>query len=408
MTTPDLADTIFLPPDDALRVWEERGELRSTVDWSEMINGEHASAFTAAKIVKLDLLAKIRTSLDDVIRNGGTFEQWKRNILPELQKTGWWGVVQNEELTGTSDAIVVDDRRLRNIYRTNLRMSIAAGRWRKFQREKELFPYLRYLSDHYRKNPRVNHESWHGIILPIDDPTWQWMFPPNGWGCNCRVRQVSEAMLRRKGWTVSEAPKADTVPFETATGEIIQVQRGVDPGFSYNPGTAHLAVLADRLTSELTKALELGLESAAETILREIIAEPAFEQFAALRNGSFPVALLSSQQQLLIGAPSRIVMLPANIYKKQIGQSPEISRGHPELTLEDYRLLPDIVERALVIARQGENRLIYFADASGRIWKAVVRFDEGRTHPAIVSFHRSGTRKIEGETKNLTVILDRR
>lgn len=269
MTAPDLASTIFLPPTDTIRAWQERDALQPTVAWAEMMHEEHAVAFTVAKIARVDLLIKVRESLDSVIRDGGTFEQWKANILPELQKAGWWGVVQDKSLTGTDDAIVVNDRRLRNIYRTNIRMSIAAGRWRKYQREKDLFPYLRYLSDHYRKHPRLNHQSWHGIILPVDHPAWSWLFPPNGWGCNCRVVQVSERMMRTKGWTVSEPPNPGTFIFETADGREIDVPKGVQPGFGYNPGTAHLQALADRIAKVTRDAEARGLGTAANQLRRE-------------------------------------------------------------------------------------------------------------------------------------------
>jgi hypothetical protein len=109
-----------------------------------------------------------------------------------------------------------------------------------------------------------------------------------------------------------------------------------------------------------------------------------------------------------IAAPTRLVELPAAIYRKQRGEMPQISRGHAELTLDQYRLLPDIVDRALVIAQQGDSRLIYFADEAGRIWKAVVRFDAGRSHAAVVSFHGSQPRKMAAETRNLSIMVDRR
>jgi uncharacterized protein with gpF-like domain len=58
--------------------------------WQE----EHARAFTVAKVANLDLLETIRASLDDVARNGGTFEQWQKDLVPELEKAGWWGRVR--------------------------------------------------------------------------------------------------------------------------------------------------------------------------------------------------------------------------------------------------------------------------------------------------------------------------
>jgi hypothetical protein len=406
MSTPALSDTIYLDPGDIIAAWAERSDYRISRHWTDTYQEEHAAAFTVAKIAKLDLLTSVRMSLDDVVRNGGTFEQWQANILPELKKHGWWGVVENEALTGTPDPVVVDERRLRNIYRTNVRMSIAAGRWRKYQREKALFPYIRYLSDHYRKHPRLNHQGWHGIILPVDHPAWQWLFPPNGWGCNCRAEQVSEARMRRMGWKVSEAPDPPRRDFVTAAGEVVAVPEGVAPGFAYNPGTAHLRVVADRMAASIDNALSAGLDAVAQRTLRQVVADPAFEQFAGMPDGAFPIAILTEGQRQLISAPSRMVVLPANIYRKQLGEMPEISTGHAELTIDEYRSLPDLIEHAVLIAQQGDSRLVYFGDPLGRLYKAVVRYDELRSHAAIVSFHRTRPRNARAETRNLTILLD--
>ncbi len=407
---PELRPTMYLSPENTVRVWQERQELRPTVRWSEMMHEEHSRAFTVAKIAKLDLLAAVQKSLDKVIRDGGTFETWKANILPELKRAGWWGEVSDPALTGTDQPIIVNDRRLRTIYRTNIRMSIAAGRWRRFQAQKELFPYLRYRSDHPRKHPRPDHLSWHGIILPVDHPWWQEHFPPNGWGCNCLPEQVSEGMLKRRGWKVTKdlPPSARERFYPAGRTDPIMVPKGIDPGFSYNPGTAHLRVIADKALESVEAAAQAGLRNAAQQTVREIVADPAFEQFLAMPEGQFPVAVLTAEQQQIIRANAATVVLPTNILRKQRGEMPDISSGHPELTIYDYRLLPDLISRALVIATDGDTRLIYFSDAEGRLWKVVVRQDAGRAFPAIVSFHASSLRKINSETRKLDILLDNR
>ncbi|WP_327752925.1 hypothetical protein VVT58_15530 [Sphingobium sp. SJ10-10] len=108
-----LGNSIFLKPDDVVRAFEARGALQPTVRWSEMMHENHAVAFTVAKIAKLDLLRSVQASIGDVIREGGTFEEWKSGILPELQRAGWWGAVSNRELTGTDETIIVNNRRLK-------------------------------------------------------------------------------------------------------------------------------------------------------------------------------------------------------------------------------------------------------------------------------------------------------
>ncbi len=409
MTQPDIRLTMFLPPDDTLRVWELRDELRPSTRWHEMMHEDHATAFTVAKVAELDLLRTIRQSLDDTMRAGGTFESWKANVLPQLKKAGWWGLVENAELTGTSEPVIVNDRRLQTIFHTNVRMSQAAGAWAKVQREKDRFPYLRYLSDHYRKHPRLNHKSWHGLILPVDHPWWQTHFPPNGWGCRCHYEQVSQARMDRMGWTVSEPPDDGPGTLFHAAGraEPIRVPAGIHPGFGYNPGIAHLRAIADKALRSVKEAADAGLIGAARRAVREIVDDPAFDQFLALPEGAFPIAVLGDADRERMNARSNLIVLPTAIYRKQRGEMPAISRGHPELTVADYRALPDIIADALVIAQDGDSKLIFFS-RQGRIYKAVVRQDAIYDMPAIVSFHGSQLRKIDGEIRRLRVIYDGR
>ena len=405
----NLGNSIFLKPDDVVRAFDARDALQPTVRWSEMMHENHAVAFTVAKIARLDLLRAMQTSIGAVLRDGGTFEEWKSGILPELQRAGWWGAVSNRELTGTDEPIIVNNRRLRTIYNTNVRMSMAAGHWTRIQRQKDVFPYLRYLPS-MSEHKRPLHMSWYGILLPVDHPFWQTHFPPNGWGCKCQFEQVSERKMKRMSWTItpdSDLPQGAR-QFIPAAGDPIMVPDGIDPGFSYNPGTAHLRAIAAKAVASMRSATDAGMETAADATLRAIIADPAFDQFLGLPGGAFPVAILDPDQQATIQAKARVVILPEGVYRKQLGQVPDISVGHPELTPDDYRLLPDIVSRALIVAQQGNDRLVFFADEQGRIWKAVIRQDADKDLPAVVSFHRSRARNIGAETRNLTILLDRR
>ncbi|SCW55758.1 Phage Mu protein F like protein [Sphingobium faniae] len=405
----NLGYSIFLKPDDVVRAFEARDALQPTVRWSEMMHENHAVAFTVAKVAKLDLLRSMRTSIDDVIRNGGTFEEWKSGIMPELRKTGWWGAVSNAELTGTDETIIVNNRRLRTIYNTNVRMSMASGHWTRIQRQKDVYPYLRYLPS-TSEHKRPLHMTWYGILLPVDHPFWQTHFPPNGWGCKCHFEQVSERRMKRMGWAITpehNLPQGARM-FIPATGQPIMVPDGIDPGFSYNPGTAHLRAVATKTVASLRAATDAGMDAAADATLREIIRDPAFDQFLARPSGAFPVAILDPAQQEAIQANARVVVMPEGVYRKQRGDQPDVSRGHPELGPDAYRLLPDIVSRALVIAQQGSDRLIFFADEAGNVWKAVVRQDAGDELPIVVSFHRSRVRNIAAETRHLTILMDRR
>ena len=130
----------------------------------------------------------------------------------------------------------VQRQRLETIFRTNLHTAYANGHWDSIQRTKERRPYLRYAAV-MDDRTRPEHRAWHGTVLPVDDPWWETHAPPNGWNCRCRVIAVSERMLQRQGWQVSERPASPTRPvLNKRTGEVAQVPVGIDLGWDYNPG----------------------------------------------------------------------------------------------------------------------------------------------------------------------------
>ena len=89
-----------------------------------------------------------------------------------------------------------------NNFETNMRQSHMAGRWEQAQRNKESYPYLRYVALR-GGNRRPEHQKLHGLVRPVDDPIWDKIYPMNGWNCKCTVRPVSEAEMERRDWAVT-------------------------------------------------------------------------------------------------------------------------------------------------------------------------------------------------------------
>ena len=244
---PRVGPGLHLPPDETVEFFRAKGIYPISRSWWDLWHEEHARAFTAAKIADRKLLERIRASLDRVLSEGGTFEQWKAGILPQLQAAGWWGVVDNPALTGVDFPVVIGEGRLRIIYDTNLRMARAAGSWKRIQALKGDRPFLQYRAV-LDSRTRPQHRAWDGIILPVDHPWWQTHFPPNGWNCRCNVVQLAQRDLDRNGWTVTaEPPEEGSFDFVRGHGIIERVPKGIDPGFGYNVGIEHLRGIALRI-----------------------------------------------------------------------------------------------------------------------------------------------------------------
>ena len=81
-----------------------------------------------------------------------------------------------------------------------------ADKWKQFDDEAEIFPYLRYVTAGDER-VRSSHKALNGVIKPVNSPFWTANAPLNGWNCRCNLVQVEEAI---------ETPDADIkVPTDT-------------------------------------------------------------------------------------------------------------------------------------------------------------------------------------------------
>lgn len=235
-----------LPPAEAIRYFESKG-YRIGFSWADVWREEHARAFTIAKMMRLDLLESVRQELDTAIRDGTTREEFVRTLRPRLEAAGWWGLKEEvDPLTGELRQVQLGSvRRLNLIFDVNLRTAYQAGKWERMERLKRRRPFLAY-SAVLDDRTRPHHAAWGGragnrIILPMDHPWWDTHYPPNGWRCRCSVIQLSQRDLDKRGWTVSPDPEITYRGWRNfRTGEVTRVPTGIDPGWDYNVGKAHM------------------------------------------------------------------------------------------------------------------------------------------------------------------------
>jgi len=384
------------PPAEALKYFKEK-DLRIGFDHRDVWGREHAHAFTVAKVAELDILDDIKGALNDALAEGRTFRDFANNLKPELAKKGWWGLADRiDPKDGQLKEVQLGSpRRLRTIYQTNLRTARAAGQWERVQRRKQTHPYLLYQlgpSEHHREE----HVKWAGLILPVDHPFWQTHYPQNGWGCKCRVRAVSKHEYERlvgTGKYLTEAPKIEYREWiNRRTGEVLQVPKGIDPGWDHNPGQNRTRVVRERLTQQVNTEDQQFARAAVDNIMQS----PVLDGWIATPEGELPVGILSRDIQTALGAHSQVVRLSEQTLDKQ-------SRHHSELTADHYRVLPDLIHNGVVI-RQGDNKLVMFRKEAGKWQKAVVKITGNGERVYLLSYHETDYREVKRMTAKGPVI----
>lgn len=168
-------------------------------DYDEIKFEAHQRAFTIAKITQIDLLSDIQTSLENAFVEGQSFEKWKKELKPTLQKHGWLGkvVVQNPS-TKEQKEIFVGASRLKKIFYTNARTAYAQSEARAGYKL-PLSEYIRYVAI-LDNRTRHTHAQMHGKIAHRKDKFWEKNYPPNGWNCRCAVEFISKDEMIEQGF----------------------------------------------------------------------------------------------------------------------------------------------------------------------------------------------------------------
>ncbi|MDE9466877.1 phage head morphogenesis protein [Xenorhabdus bovienii] len=243
----NLGYVIGLPPKEAIDYFQRKGYAIG-FNWHNVEAQAHARAFTVAGVLKLDVLADIRSALQKSLENGNTLADFKRQLLPVLEQKGWIGkgLVADAE-TGELHGKRLTPRRLDTIFTTNMQSAYMAGRYQQQMESVDDRPYWERVGI-MDNRIRPSHAALDGFIARYDDPIWQAIYPPDGYRCRCRVRTRSAADVERLDLRVQstddrrvEVQQESGVPGETrpvlgfenpVTGQVYTP----DPGFGFNPG----------------------------------------------------------------------------------------------------------------------------------------------------------------------------
>ncbi|WP_085163761.1 phage head morphogenesis protein [Gilliamella bombi] len=385
----DLGYAMKLEPKLAVDYFRSKG-YKITWNWQEMSTQAHAQAFTVAKATSLDVLESIQLELDRALAMGITEREFKKNLTPVLQKLGWWGKQINVDSDGNAKEIQLGSpRRLSTIYRTNLATAYQAGRYQQQLASSETHPYWQYIATMDNRT-RAAHAALHLKVFRYDDPIWQKLYPPNGWGCRCRVRALTKAQVEREGLTV-ESSKGKLETYEVSTGtddatgkayqsEVTQFKSGnqtmrTDAGWSGNVGSAAMGSdinIAKKLTTLQNRKLR---QQVIQSLNNAPARHDAFAEWVgnilttrrasnALQPLGFMTDDIAEQVKKISGIePARLFA----VSEKNIlhADSLKHEKTGVKLTLKDYQSLPKLIADAqAVLWDKQKNNLLYIAKGS--------------------------------------------
>lgn len=345
----------------------------------------HDRAFMVAGAMKADLLSDLRKAVDQAVQ-GGSIGDFRKQFDQIVAKHGWTGWTGEGSKVGEA-------WRTRVIYQTNLTTSYAAGR-RAQLLDPDLLqrrPFWRYVHNDSVTHPRPYHKQWGdmGLTLRHDHPFWQTHFPPNGWGCKCRVVAVAapgdgDASTPPEGW--------DEV--DPRTGAPV----GLDEGWDYAPGARTndelRSFVQDKLIDyppALSKALSADVN---RTIDAETLAPGFVREVLANRQQKEPLWLGFAERpdwiQEVTGVDARgyMVLLPADAPRHVQNSHGFDGAGQRPALPQDYAVLEEVLNdpdalRAGDRSRSGNPTVVATKVIDGETFRTVWEVLQGKRNRSL-------------------------
>jgi hypothetical protein len=342
--------------------------------WDDIWQSAHDRALMVAGAQKADLLADLREAVGGYFERGDTIQDFRKNFERIVAERGWTGWTGEGSKAGRA-------WRTRVIYTTNVASSYAAGRYQQLT-DPELLaerPYWRYVHNDSVLHPRPHHQAWGdaGLTLPNDHPFWQTHYPPNGWGCRCRVTAVRAP---RAGDATEPPAGWDGTDLKTG------VPPGIDKGWAYAPGrTWHpdldkypYEVARDLVAENMRDGVFDGWQA---RIAEQVRLERLKPEYADLQGTEltkklrevlttgeeYPVAVIPPDKAGLLGLDTQAIRFSDYDAIKQV-----VSRGRdPNFAVDAYRGVQNILDDPELIVRETGQMSIWFR-RDGRLLVGVI------------------------------------
>ena len=395
----DLGFAFGLEPEAAVKYFEGLG-FKVPSDWQSAWSESQAKARAISGLYKQDLAAHFHQSLYDAMQSGKPFEAFRDDVKTrlaaagaELQKGGDIVDTATGEILGSG----ITKQRMETIFRTQMQTAYMAGKWQSFQDTRNSAPYLQYNAI-LDNRTRASHAAAHGAVYHIDDPFWDYFYPPNGFNCRCTVRAFSDGDLKRRGLDVRQSELEDThivinKKGDTREAKALKLPDGrrfvADKGFEGNAGKNHLAQLGQL---QMQRAVDLPPRLASVAIntaldnrevmqkvtrqMADMVTRVAEEKIAhgqLLYTGALPLKILDALLERGIAPQSAII----GVIDKRILHAIRDTKAQP-LPLSFWKALPERLrdpEIVLLDDSQGKNALLLvFHNPEGKN-KIVVTLD---------------------------------
>ena len=234
--------------------------LNNKLDIPVEMRGQVAAAlqettFYVTGMVRADAIAQVHESLNNVLVNGGTLADFKRDFKAIAEKTGF------QPREGIA-------RRAEVVYETNLHTALNAGIMQRMRETADTRPYASLMTAGGARTCG-NCAMMGGVTMTIQ----QWDSrggPPFHHRCRCELRSFSVSQMERHGLTPFD-PDNDKMTYKGKNGETRQVSMkdtythtnphtgktesipvGTSPGFNYAKGLGGTQVANEAIQSRVS------------------------------------------------------------------------------------------------------------------------------------------------------------
>lgn len=374
-----------MPPDKIVEYLKAKG-VQISENWFDVWQDAHAKAFTVAKATKAEIVDTLKWSVEKALQEKMSYDDYIKMMTPICKEMGWWGKVQDE------DGNIVQlgsPWRLKTILRTNKIAAYHTGRYVRQMENADEQPYWQYVAIQDNRT-RASHQVLHGKIYRYDDPIWQHFYPPNDYGCRCRVRPWSEFALKDQGWKVdsSEGQMQEeeiTVMKDELTGREVkakvmriktdQGEMRTGAGWNYNVGAATVGTdIAVLRKLQKLKNSELR-QQVIQAINNSEARHKAFESWVKSNLGKRGASKrYISAGFIATDIAKKVAELTENKYKPELvlvmsekrlahSSSDKHHEGGVGLTVDEYASISRIIANPSLVVwdtERGHNNLIYF------------------------------------------------